>query len=218
MSYIINSPNKAVFIHIPKTAGKAIMTVANTLYGTDRIENDRTEDSNFHSTLQDAEKYFDNISNLYSFTVVRNPWSRVSSWYFFRKRILVRILKNPNKNSKKFSRPINEIRKEYELMCSNFDKWLQYYFDQTWDYTWFSLAHNQMYWIKNSKINITKIIKYEDLAVEFNQIPIFKNQKLPVTNGSQSSIVPYKELYSAASKKFVEKSYQEDIDNFKYTF
>jgi len=83
MSYIINSPNKAVFIHIPKTAGNAIITVANTLYGTDRIKNDRTENSNFHSTLQDAEKYFDNISNLYSFTVVRNPWSRVSSWYFF---------------------------------------------------------------------------------------------------------------------------------------
>jgi hypothetical protein len=217
MSYIIHSPNKVLFIHIPKTAGNAIMTVANKIYGTTQIRNDRTKNRNYHSTLKDAEKHFKNFDNLYSFTVVRNPWSRISSWYFFRKTMLTKVLKT-SKHSKKVSRPLDEVRKEYELMQHNFDKWLYFYYDQPWDHTWFSLAHNQIYWLKNSKINITNIIKYEELASGFSSIPIFKNQQLPITNRSRSSSVPYKQLYSNKSRKFVAKIYQEDIDNFKYTF
>ena len=89
---MIKSPTPTIFIHIPKTAGNAILTLANKMYGTTRITNDRTSNQNFHSTLQDAEKYIFNIDNLYSFTVVRNPWSRVLSWYFFRKEILRKAL------------------------------------------------------------------------------------------------------------------------------
>ena len=218
MSYIINSPNKVLFVHIPKTAGNAIMTVANDLYGTTIIKNDRTSNTNFHSTLQDAESYVEGINNLYSFTVVRNPWSRISSWYFFRKDILAKALKNPNKQSKKVSRSNNELKQEYYLMENNFDKWLYNYLDQPWDHTWFSLAHNQSYWLKSQKLKITKTIKYEELAISFRDIPIFFNQTLPVTNRSRSSSTPYRDLYSTKSRKFVGKVYQEDIDNFKYVF
>lgn len=218
MSYIINSPNKVLFIHIPKTAGNAIMTVADRLYGTTLIKNSRTNNTNFHSTLQDAEGYFENTNNLYTFTVVRNPWSRISSWYFFRKNILAKALKNPAKQAKKVSRSHDEIQKEYYLMENNFDKWLYNYLDQPWDHTWFSLAHNQSHWLKSDKIKVNKIIKYEELSQGFQSIPIFTGQKLIVTNRSKSSSTPYQNLYSNKSRKFVEKAYQEDIDNFKYVF
>ena len=218
MSYIINSPSKVLFIHIPKTAGNAIMTLANELYGTTIIKNNRTKNTNFHSTLQDAESYVQNTDNFYSFTVVRNPWSRISSWYFFRKSILAKALKNPIKQAKKVARTHSEIQQEYSLMETNFDDWLYNYLDQPWDYTWCSLAINQSHWLQSNKLQIDKIIKYEELADGFQSIPIFTGQKLNVTNRSKSSTIPYQNLYSDKSKKFVEKRYQEDIDNFKYTF
>lgn len=218
MSYIIKSTPNVLFIHIPKTAGNAIMTVSNNFYGTTHISNNRAMYGNYHSTLKDAENYIDNFDNIYSFTVVRNPWSRISSWYFFRKAILSKFLKSKKLHSKKVSGSIREVRHEYNLMKENFDKWLYAYFDQPWDYTWFKMSHNQMYWLKSSKINITKVIKYEELKTEFNNIPIFADQTLPVTNRSRSSSIPYNSVFSHKSMKFIEKAYQEDIDTFKYTF
>jgi len=216
MSYLINKPVPLVFVHIPKTAGNAIITSLSKTNSTKHIPNDRTINSNYHSTLLDIEKFLPELENPFVFTVVRNPWDRVSSWFFFRKNILRLSLKNFKKsaNRKKVIDNKTEIQKEYDLMCSSFDRWLLTYYETPWDNTWFSLSHNQNHWLKGTKLSVDKIVKYETLIEDLK----FLNIELPVTNQSKKTVSNYRDLYTDNSKKFIYKIYQEDIDKFKYSF
>ena len=216
MSYIINGNPKTVFIHIPKTAGNAIITGLSKTNNISHIPNDRTVNSNYHSTLLDVEKFLSNLENQFIFTVVRNPWDRVSSWFFFRKNILRLSLKNFEKavSKKKVINNKSKIQKEYELMCSSFDRWLLTYYEEPWDNTWFSLSHNQNHWLKGSRVSVDKIVKYETLKEDLK----FLNIKLPFTNQSRKTVSTYRDLYTDNSKNLIYKIYQEDIEEFNYEF
>jgi len=216
MSYLIHTPTPLVFVHIPKTAGNAIITSLSKTNSISHVPNNRTINSNYHSTLLDIEKFMLQLENQFVFTVVRNPWDRVSSWFFFRKNILRLSLKNFEKASSK-KKVINDkikIQKEYELMCSSFDRWLSVYYNEPWDNTWFSLSHNQNYWLKGSKFSVKKIVRYETLKKDLK----FLNIELPVTNQSKKTISTYRDLYTDNSKNFIYKIYQEDIEEFNYNF
>lgn len=216
MSYLIETPIPLVFVHIPKTAGNAIITGLSKTNNISHIPNDRTANSNYHSTLLDIENFLPKLENQFVFTVVRNPWDRVSSWFFFRKNILRLSLKNFEKatSKKKVINDRTKIQKEYDLMCSSFDRWLLTYYNEPWDNTWFSLSHNQNYWLKGSKFSVNKIVKYESLKEDLT----FLNIKLPITNQSKKTVSTYKDLYTKKSKNFIHKIYQEDIDEFNYNF
>lgn len=214
MSYVINKKNqRLVFIHIPKTAGQSIYTVFED--HCIHVPNKRTVNSNYHSTLQDVENFAD-IKNYKIFTVVRNPWSRAVSWYFFRKKILRLAIKklNSNKNINKIN--FNKFKdpvKEYELM-DNFNLWLHSYIHEPWDYTWFSLANPQTYWLEG-KNSVDQIFKFESLSADFKAT---FGIDLPKKNQSSASKVSWRELYSLDSIKLIEKIYKEDIDCFGYKF
>lgn len=216
MSYLIKQDIPLVFIHIPKTAGNAIITSLSKDYKIKHIPNDRSLNKNYHSTLIDAENFLSSINDPLVFTVVRNPWDRISSWFFFRRNILRLSLKNFEKsvNRLKVVDNVSIIKDEYELMATDFNKWLLTYYNQPWDNTWFSLNHPQSYWIKGDKFKVSKIIRYENLQKDIK----FLNVELPITNQSKKDISNYKDLYTDNTKKFIAKIYEEDIDNFKYLF
>lgn len=222
MSYIIKSDPTTVFIHIPKTAGNAIWKTSKSMYPVEIIKNNRCN-RNYHSKLLDFEQsYLDNIENLFIFSFVRNPWSRICSWYFFRKNILEKELQIFNKTgklpAKKVIDNVDKINKEYNMMCESFDNWLFAYYDTPWDYTWFKISDTQSSWLRSSKLKVNKIIKTENIDQELHNVPAFANVNLPKTNKSKKSISSYQELYTKKSKKFIHNLYEEDIDNFKYTF
>ncbi|PTB82515.1 hypothetical protein C9933_01775, partial [Methylophaga nitratireducenticrescens] len=64
---------KAIFVHIPKCAG---ISINKSLFGNL---------AGRHTTLDDYIKIFEPkaIENYFKFTIVRNPWDRVVSAYFF---------------------------------------------------------------------------------------------------------------------------------------
>lgn len=217
MSYLIEQHTPLIFIHIPKTAGRSIFTGLNKNNKTIHIPNNRTNiTNNYHSTLADAELFLPNIKDPFIFTVVRNPWDRISSWFFFRRKILLLSLKNFD-NAASRGKVINNksaIEEEYKLMHHDFNQWFIKYYNTEWDNTWFSLNHSQSYWLNGNKFSVDNVLKYESLESDVE----FLNIDLPVTNQSKKDISNYRDLYTSKTKKLVSKIYEEDLDRFKYSF
>ena len=211
MSYILPT-QKIVFIHIPKTAGASVI---NSFQGQKIIvPNNRTKNQNYHSTLQDTLNFKD-VDDYFKFTVVRNPWHRVISWYTFRKRILQQSLKRLKNNVpvKKVLNDKNVIVNEYDAM-QDFNKWLPTYIEKPWDFTWFSLIDNQIDWIGNVN-HVDKIFRFETLERDFTN---HFNLTLPKKNVSTHKNFDWHSLYNTDTIKLVKKVYEKDIDIFKYTF
>jgi len=218
MSILIQSPQPSIFIHIPKTAGNSIISKISETYPVSTITNNRTSKNNYHSTIRDAELQIGNIVNYYKFTVVRNPWDRVTSWFLFRKQILEKALAARNRGAKfkKIAGDKNSIITELNAMNKGLETWLLSYKDQPWDFTWFAISNQQSDWISNFKFD--KIVRYETLIKDLKLIPFTEFDKLPANNRSQNSKQSYREFYNDSAKKLVGSLYEKDIDTFKYLF
>ena len=224
MSYIVykdSIPTPIFFIHIPKTAGGSILDILMNNFSYDIITNNRTVYKNYHSTLNDVDQFVCPLSPPYIFTIVRNPWNRAISWFWFRKEVLRRGL-GAIRAGKKLEKVVFDydlLYNEYMIMGEGFEKWLFKYYDQPWDHTWFKLSTNQNEWIKSKNYKVDKIIKFENLQQEFNEIKYFSNFKLPNKNeGIIKDKELYKTFYSDTTRNFIKKLYEEDIDTFKYVF
>lgn len=207
--------DKLLFVHIPKTAGASIIDAIKTANNVCQIPNNRTNNNNWHSTYLDCVEHIGDLKHYYKFSIVRNPWNRATSYYFFRKRILQDGIKKLS-IGKKFRLLIDDyetIQTEYDIMCDGFDPWLQKYFNKPWDHTWFSLAFNQSHWLKGGDFDL--IIKFENLDQDIKHLQI---DNLPHRHLSENSKLDWKSLYSDKSKKLIQSLYEEDIDVFKYTF
>lgn len=219
MSYYIESKTPAVFIHIPKTAGRSVLTLIKNNYNYEIIPNDRTSNLNFHSTLKDAEDFV-NEKDPYVFSIVRNPWCRTASWFFFRREVLRQGLKAlyAGKKTNKVQDNYDIVLEEYNIMIDSFEKWLTRYHNHAWDNTWFKLSDSQSTWLKSKLISVDKIIKFENINEEINNIEIFKNMTLPITNKGPSNL-SYRNIFTNSyTVNLIKSLYEEDIDNFGYTF
>lgn len=213
---VYNSKTKRLFVHIPKTAGKSIREM---LFGRKppEIKNDRSIDKNYHSTYDDCAITLPDIDQYYKFTVVRNPWDRASSWYFFRKEILYNTLHLKKPKIRKIKWPDrDQLTIEYDMMQRDFNEWLVNYINHPWENTWFSLGHPQMHWIKDVSL-FNCIIRFESLESDMLKAGLLLNP-LPEFNVSQNSKNKYKELFSEETKRLIRDVYAEDIENFNYKF
>jgi len=68
---------KIIFVHIPRTGGCSIENHFN-FKASDTWKPDTAQ----HLTLQEYSEHFD-IDKYFKFTVVRNPWDRIISWYLW---------------------------------------------------------------------------------------------------------------------------------------
>jgi len=217
MSYLTKKP-RILFIHIPKTAGRSVMKSLEQQYGVWHISNGRTSKNktNYHSTLADYEEWIEDSERTdippYIFTVVRNPWMRAASWFFFRERVLQFQAKRLHRKNKLKQQLYDELA----VMRKGFEPWLEQYHDVPWQWTWFKLSHNQSHWLKSDKNKVDKVIRFENLD-EIKTVPGLERIKLPHTNKG-THLNDYKLIYNTNTRKFIAKLYEEDIDRFKYTF
>lgn len=225
MTYIIESPDPTIFIHIPKNAGNSILSMLSSKYYCFHIPNKRTVYTNFHSKLVDVEEFIPKVNkSTFTFTVVRNPWDRTVSWFLYRKGILREGLKSlyANKTSKKVIANKELVEKEYNTMVEDgLYKWLCEYFDKPWDHTWFSLHTLQSDWLKSDQLSVDKIIKLENFEEEIYTIPILCDCEVLHKNKNrekaESSSFKNTDLLDFDTIKFICKFAEEDIDNFKYS-
>ena len=170
---------KTICVHIPKNAGTAI----ETLFGNSsfKIQPDK------HANIHEIKKHFPEVYKSYrKFTIIRNPYDKMVSWYFYLKKNLgehFKVLEFNEwiKNPLKFWHADDPIR----------------------------FLDSQHTWVDDT----VALIKYENLHKELNQF-FGEEINLPVTNKSNRN--HFLEYYNKNSLDTIYERYKEDFEKFNY--
>lgn len=192
------------FVHIPKTAGSSVKAWCDR-YRTRSMNSTGLPFYYIHHTELD---YFNNIVRFKvdtSFTVVRNTYDRMRSYYNFMNWFL------PNVALK--SQITQEGIEREKLWIEHWKKGIVYFTDRVRE----SRVYAGIDQIEYSK-NVDIIINYENLNEEFQQIQRLVNKFNPLEN---INVTPPKAKkfteYTDEYIKCIQRNYAEELEHFKYT-
>jgi hypothetical protein len=180
-----------VFIHIGKTGGTSITKIIG-------------ENFQKHSTAKDIIEIIgkDKWTNTFKFTVVRNPWDQVHSWYKYRVKL----------NQSKMA--TNKISFKDWVACTYGENKDPYYYYRPKSFV------PQVERLKNDEgiIDMDKIIRFENLREEYKIIAdeLGINSELPHINKTKKT--NYRDFYDETTQKIIEDWFHEDIEYFGYTY
>ena len=182
---------KTIFVHIPKNAGTSI----ETFFKTDTHAWDERL-FNRHDTIHDIKSKLEindefRINNKYNdykkFAVVRNPYDRMVSWYFFYN------IKNLTRHAKDTSFH-NFIKNP--LAFNLFEETKRLY-------------NPQHVWVDDT----VTILKYENLEKDLNK---FFNKKINLPRSNKTKHKHYLKYYNKESLDIVYNKYEKDFEKFNY--
>lgn len=226
MATIVSHTNKFVFIHIPKNAGSSVSSVFEPYASRHSIDCKLTRSSvdiisqntgvNLyrmlngriiaeHASLNEVTNYFPEIKsdNYYKFAIVRNPWDMVVSSYHY----------NRNHSKSRFLRTYY-----WKIRKLKFREWID--FHQDFLEQGFIKTQSDMCRMNDQgPIDIDTLVRFEDLEKGINRV--FDDLGIPavkVPRRNNSKRTSYRNAFDTESAKVVAKLYEEDLDNFKYTF
>ena len=207
---MIIDKHKTIFVHIPKNAGTSIKAFFEC-----------KEFYNKHRTIEQIKTENIEAYNSYKkFAIIRNPYDRMVSWYFYLKRAM----------------DIEQTRGDYrwssgEYFPSNFLDWIKdplknYY--TSWKLSdirnslhtdievndigirdGVPLLSSQCDWIDST----VEILKYENLNKELNKF--FKKEiNIPTVNKTEHK--KYLKYYNEESLDIVYNKYKKDFEKFNY--
>lgn len=208
---MIAHPLKAVFVHIPKTAGQSVEQIFLSLLGLDqqsrpalllrekrdyeqgppRLSHLTAHEYTQHGFL--SEQQFDEF---FSFAFVRNPWSRVQSFYSY--------LKFDEKMS--FAQfVLDELQEQIQSEKNG----------------WFVKPQAEYILDSNNAQLVDFVGRFENLQTDFDQVMKqlgLPKAELPVTNYSLRMIsdVERSNTYDSSTIDKVAQLYARDIDLFGY--
>ena len=193
------------FLRIPKNASTSIYS----FFGTaNTIRNEYLDANNSkylnvfessHCTLQEAKNLLgDHVSELPLLAVVRNPYDRMVSMFFFAKK--------------------HNLGQLYDISLDSFDSFVEGFYKASKDPDFFH-AKNQGDYMEGSN-NVT-VCRFENLKndiskfISDNKLP-FNMDYFPKLNSTDHN--NYKSYYSDNSKNIVKKMWQDDLTRFSYSF
>lgn len=184
----VNLPNNNLtFVHIPKNGGSSVVEWL--------IENFETETKQGHPSLTMMREWWD-IKR--TFAIVRNPWSRIVSSYFYLKQYGF-YWKDNNINS-----------------IEEFPSWNDFVMKLDYDTkSWNNITTNQVEWIDGG---VDYILRMENLNEEFKLIQDLLNCHVPLLTLNTSDHDDYRKYYTDDQIKHVARVFEKDIDTFKYSF
>ncbi|MDC0601603.1 sulfotransferase family protein [Aliiglaciecola sp.] len=195
-SYRPFDENNAIFVHVPKCAG---VSIAKTLFGCL---------AGGHTTLDEYITVFEpcNLTNYFKFTIVRNPWDRLVSAYFF--------LKKGGFGKK------DRAWFERELSAYNsFDDFVKNWLSKDNIQKWHHFRPQYQYILnKHGKIKLDFVGFLENIDQDFD---IIKNQiglEVNLNESNKSTHNKYIDYYNEETKDIVAKVYAEDISLLGYNF
>ena len=213
MSIVISKKNKFIFFHLPKNAGSAVanLLVRNESFYYSKIifskflRNFSNKDNFFfdnnqkklhffrsHESIRYIEKLISGkiFNDYYKFAIVRNPYSRFVSRYNYTKLVF----------------------KDNELKFPDFLK----------NHLKSNLLTDRQYQFllnSNNEIGVNKVIKFENLEKDLEQISNEINidpKKLKKIN--VSTYDDYRNYYNNETKEIVKNFSFEDLNYFDYNF
>jgi hypothetical protein len=184
----INLPkHNLTFVHIPKSAGSSVVE-----WLTKNFEYERITGHPNLSMIKESWK----ISR--SFAVVRNPWSRMVSAYFYLQQY-------------KFYWENNNIKS-----IDEFPSWSQFIDKLDYDtQSWNLLSTNQCKWVEPG---VDFLFKVETLTEDFKVIQDLLNCPAPLPCINTSMHDNYKTYYTTDQKNKIGNVFKQDIELYNYTF
>jgi len=190
---IISHKAKFIFIHIQRTGGSSII---NLLKEHLKVHLDVVSQ---HGNARSPENFLlkDN-SGYFTFSMVRNPWARIFSWY---------LLIN------------KENLQDLETEKAKFQHFLET--DMAFNAGDLHFHYNQVDYLSNEEGSLwtNKIYRFEDYRNSI--IDLFQNLNQPFTNIPKlngSVKIKYQDYYTDTSKKLLSQKCQKDIEYFGYRF
>lgn len=213
-----------IFVHIPKTAG---MSVLNSMSCWDPIYHENIE----YDILKIKEKK-ENPCNYFKFTIIRNPWDRIVSNFFFHKQ---RIHNDINLHKVLFKKKEKEKLKKWIMLHEledlfwrkyEFKDWLKILDEEE------SVENKSIYTnvIKktymdlisiNNEISVDYIINFHNFKRDLNLIKTLSGKSFSDSENSwknKSNHNDYREYYDSKSIEIVEKIFKKDIEVFNFKF
>jgi hypothetical protein len=187
---MISHKHKFIFVHIPKTGGTSVDSILSKI---SRNWNSKHHLIEKYRKLADKKHGFENY---FKFTIVRNPWDRLLSNYFYRK-------------------------KGNRVQDLSFKKWITNSQDGNYSFENCLSRHTQLDWIsdENEEVVVDFIGRFENLQEDFDiicdKIGIPQQQLPHKKKGKHKSYIEY---YNDKMKQIVAEKYAKDIEHFGYKF
>ena len=191
---------KCIFIHIPKTAGTAIEHFLRNR-GINKLEliGERNGRSMHHYLAFEIKKLFPNFyGTYYKFSIIRNPYDRLLSEYYWR-------------ISKGIGFKCNQSKDEFLDFVEDIIKNNNYFSNIYYDH--FIPQYLFLYNKKLEKIIVNHIFKYEDMSFIENYLKtkLKINNNFEVLNKSEK-----KESWNDNQKERIYNFYKKDFELFNY--
>jgi len=197
---MISHKHNFIFIHIPKTGGTSVNHSLNKYCEVPPeilpgVRNPMALDMyKKHVKLVDICKHMD-ITSFFKFCVIRNPWDRILSLYFWKTQHGKRVI---------------------DTQELNFNSWIKNVFLNDISHKFWA---NQCDYISiNNVLCMDYVIKFEDFTNDWNIVCNKLQISAPLSHEYKTNHAPYNKYYNDESINAIHKMFKRDIDTFKYTF
>ncbi len=212
----INHDPKFIFIDIAKTGSMSISKALREHFKGSYME---PEGWNYTRAHQPTFRYPERWVDYYKFIVIRHPYDRLCSLWW--------------------ATCVRESRKHLygyleEMEENTFYNFINAYFDRTMSIEWTTYffrkdvvlrskhAVPQNFYLESH--NFDKIIRFENLQEEFNEIPYFKDIKLPMINATKveneydnkNIRPPTEEIITQREKDLIYEYFPEEFEPLGY--
>ncbi len=212
---MINDNYQLIFVHLEKTAGTSIESVlpeSHILHSNTKYDGGLTK--HFNATIMRNIAGEERWNKYFKFTVIRNPWDRLVSKWFWRKEGLT-----------KKGASANELKSKFLVLDKNGHiplKWFELEIQEECT-RWCLDPSNPEDFLFADGIVFDKMLKFETLKHDWNDMITshathfdIKKKELPHLN--KTSDKNYKDFYNNETKDFVAKIFEKTIKYGDYSF
>mgnify|MGYP003974605131 FL=1 len=187
-----NDP-KFIFIHLPKNAGSSVTKALSSYLGVER-EKLRYGKYKF-IYARDLNRIVSDVSQYFTFAVIRNPWDRVVSYFHYLQQI-----RQPPHNLDK------NVKFEDWVLSGGF-RTLQTQMSQLADE-----------FPCNVSTHIDYIVRIESMQEDWNEVCKRMGIDCPLNHDKKSDHTKYIDYYNDMTKDIIYKHYKNDVDCLSYYF